>query len=56
MTYIHLPHAERQDLYTRLKARYGEERANLILTDRDPEANADIQRWRQLGSKREGAA
>jgi hypothetical protein len=52
MTYVHLPHEQRLDLYTRLKARYGEERANLILTDRDPQANTDIQRWRELGQRR----
>jgi hypothetical protein len=56
MTYAHLSPEDRQQVYRNLKARYGEERANLILTDRDPEANADIQKWRQLGSKREGAA
>lgn len=57
MTYRAVPDFARANLWQALLSRYGEERARTIMLDQDPEANADLERWRTLGQpKREGAA
>ena len=56
MTYAHVHRCYIPELYDRLKARYGEDRARDILGDRDPASQADLAAWRALGRKREGAA
>jgi hypothetical protein len=56
MSYRTVPDFARANLWQALLFRYGEERARAIMLDQDPQANADLQKWRRLGSKREGAA
>jgi len=55
-TPLHLlyPVNYRLQLSERLAWRHGPERAEQILAGRDPEANADLAAWRNLGRK--GAA
>lgn len=38
--------------FEHLKARYGAERAQLILDGKDDDANADLAKWRALGQPR----
>lgn len=56
MTYANLPEEQRRNIYRKLVSRYGEERANAIINDRDPQANADLNAWRRLGQAKAGAA
>jgi hypothetical protein len=50
----HQTSAREEDLHNfweRLVSRYGPSRAKAIYTGRDPEANADLAKWRNLGKR-----
>jgi len=56
MSYAAISEQERKDIYRKLVERYGVARAVEIVAGNDHEANVDLQKWREIGSKREGAA
>lgn len=56
MTYRAVPDFARANLWQALLSRYGEERARAIMLDQDPQANADLERWRTLGQPKREAS